>query len=163
MKKLLLVRHAEAYSEYCGGPDKDRSITIGGMQEIESIKSKMANNFSDISVVFCSNAKRARQTLEGIKSSLPTNIEIFYDDDLYASDADTVMKKLRKISDKHEGVLVIAHNPALSEILININIYNNIKLPKVMPTCGIVIGESVANKWSEIDQNNIKITNFLDP
>lgn len=163
MKKLLLVRHAEAYSEYFGGHDKDRSITIGGMQEIESIKSKIANDLSDISVVFCSNAKRARQTLDGIKSFLPTNIEIFYDDELYESNANTVMSKLQKISDKHEGALVIGHNPALSEILININIYNNIKLPKVMPTCGIVIGESFAKKWSDINQNNIKITNFFNP
>lgn len=163
MKKFILIRHAQAQLEQYGHIDKDRPITIVGMQELEAIRDKISGKLAGVTLVVCSNAKRTRQTLDGLRSLLPSNLEIIYDDDLYNANAEIVLQKIQNVRENHEGVIIISHNPGLSDLINRMHAPQGISLPKVMPTCGILVGESLVESWTQISPHNTQIKNFIIP
>jgi hypothetical protein len=48
---------------------------MAGMHELDAIRNKIKGQFEGLSLVLCSNVKRTRQTLEGIRPFLPASIK----------------------------------------------------------------------------------------
>ena len=53
MKKLILMRHAEAQPEQFGLNDRDRSLSGGGMEELELIRRKLQGKLQGLQLVLC--------------------------------------------------------------------------------------------------------------
>ncbi len=161
MKKrnLILMRHAQAQMEMFGFSDRERAITMAGMHELEAIRYKLPAYLAGMSLILCSNAKRARQTLEGIKPLIPTTTEIIYKDELYQASTHVLLSRLQELDTIHDRVMIIAHNPGLTHFAQSLQ--STIPFKK-FPTCGVAVCEGSFGGWHEASFHNFKLTEFID-
>lgn len=151
---LILMRHAQAQQELYGLNDRDRAMTIAGMQELDQIKVQLPKFVHSLEYVLCSNVKRTRQTLEGIRSVLPQTVKVHFDDGLYQASGEKLRHKIETLSSKIMSILILAHNPGLKVLfhqLCDTAYYN-------FPTGGFVVCEVKCDNWHEISPKNINIS-----
>ena len=68
-----------------------------------------------VDFVLCSSAIRARETLRLFEQRLPPSCKMEIDEDLYLADRIALRAALRGVDAKHETVLLVGHEPGLSE------------------------------------------------
>lgn len=159
MLRIIIMRHAQAQLEQYGKNDRERTITMTGMHEIDAIRQQIHGKLDDLSLVMCSNARRTRQTLDGLKQFLPNSAEIQYDDSLYQTSVECLWHKVQTLSPLHKNIMLVGHNPGLSQMLSAIDS----TLSRVFPTCAVAICESTVEKWHEISPHNLRVLTFLQP
>jgi phosphohistidine phosphatase len=158
MLKVIMMRHAASQLEQHGKNDRERTITMAGMHEIDALRPKLCGQLEGVSLVLCSNVKRSRQTLEGIKQFIPVTADINYDDSIYQASADILWHKIQTVPPAHKTIMILGHNPSLTKIISAIN-------PRFMshfPTCGVVQLETKLSKWHEVSPQSFQITSFFD-
>ena len=114
LSRLYLLRHAKASWALPGVRDFDRPLDESGKADAEAIGEAMrARNYVP-GVTLCSNAKRARQTLEGLAGRTDTGRVLFFDT-LYSEDAAGYLDIIRNnaVADQ---LLVIGHNPMTEDL-----------------------------------------------
>lgn len=157
MKIITLIRHADALSEPV---DRTRSLSLAGWQQLESIRMQLKDKLSNIEYVLCSNAKRCRQTYEGLQKSLPDGIEERFTDELYNTNLEGLLSILRSVPQKYENIVVIGHNPALSDFISHCNFKT---FPISLSTANIAFLYSPATEWKGVAPNKFEITDFIAP
>jgi phosphohistidine phosphatase len=114
-KYLFTLRHADAQADKPASGDKDRTLSLRGFRQLDQFKDVIKSELSQINMVLCSNTKRTRQTLDGIRSLLPDHVEFLFHDSLYTANPDQYMNLLKQMSDKHTHVLIVGHNPGMTD------------------------------------------------
>lgn len=120
MPKIYIMRHADAKSIKHFSFDRERSLSEKGREELIKIKPRLKDAFSDVSLVLCSAAVRTRETLAGIIDILPEEAKIIYSERLYNATADTLLEEINTHGDHHTHILLVGHNPGVSEFLANV-------------------------------------------
>ncbi len=161
LRRLIFMRHAEAQMIQYGKPDKDRAITMEGMNQLEALRLKLKGRLSGVDYVICSNARRTRQTLEGIKALLPANVEVAFDDGLYQGDQNLIWELITGVDSKYSGILVIAHNPGISQVVQWIADLGGRSIRQI-PTGGLAICSTKSN-WSDILAPKLSLDEFIQP
>jgi phosphohistidine phosphatase len=162
MKKrnVILMRHAQAQLERFGHNDRERAITMAGMHELEGIRHKLQTHLIGVSLILCSNAKRTRQTLEGIKPLIPTTTQIIYKDELYQASNHILWSRLQEVNDVHERIMIVAHNPGLSHFVQKLQ--HSTAVPfREFSTCGVAICEGNFDRWCEVSSHHLKLIEFI--
>lgn len=114
MSKLYLLRHAKAGWALPGVRDFDRPLDATGIADAEATGKAMRANGYVPELTLCSNALRARETLQGIAGHADTG-RVVFTDDLYSADAAGYLEKIRQ-NGRHGSVLVIGHNPMMEDL-----------------------------------------------
>lgn len=113
--KLFLLRHGDASFHTPSGKDKDRRLSELGKDQIIRLRLFLEMNPIDGPVTtFCSSAIRTQETLHLLKESLVVE-ESFLVDELYLASSSTLMDYFKEINVKTENVLLIGHNPGISD------------------------------------------------
>lgn len=113
MSTLFLLRHAKAGWALPGMRDFDRPLDRAGRAEALATGDAMRARGYLPDVTLCSNAARARETLEELAARVDTG-RVFYFDRLYSDDAAGYLDLVRR---RAEGsVLVIGHNPMMEDL-----------------------------------------------
>ena len=68
-------------------------------------------------LVVCSSAVRAQQTLQRVLPALGEP-EVWVEVTLYAAGAETLLARIRTLSDEADEVMLVGHNPGLREVLL---------------------------------------------
>lgn len=160
------MRHAQAQPEQFGLSDRERPLSTEGMQELEFIRRKLQGKLQGLNAVLCSNVKRTRQTLEGIKQILPSLCESIFDDGLYHAPAANIISRLQDLDETQEFVMIIAHNPGVSDFLRLVTTSTaqpSERVPKIFPTSGVAIFEGNFKKWQEASPPRFQLRDFLIP
>ena len=111
---LYLLRHGEAESN--ASTDAGRQLTEAGHQEAASVARQFASMNYKLDACFVSPALRARQTADTFLGHIFSSPEPVVIDELSANQrAASIMKILEKVDS--ENVLLVSHNPLLSELL----------------------------------------------
>lgn len=164
LRKIILVRHAHAEIEQFGLNDRNRVLTHQGISEIHNIFDEIHSHFSNLQMVLCSNAKRTRQTLDGLKLNVDDLDACLFEDDLYHCTSEILSSKLQTLDDSIKTVMIIAHNPGVSDFIHNIMSKGNPVHPmKAFPTCGVVILECDISQWITFDRSMCVITDTIHP
>ncbi|RUW43696.1 histidine phosphatase family protein [bacterium M00.F.Ca.ET.141.01.1.1] len=114
MSRLYLLRHAKAGWALPGMRDFDRPLDASGRADAEKMGAAMRSRSYVPDLTLCSNAKRARETLEGLAGQTDTGKVLFFDT-LYSEDAAGYLRLVRD----HGGsgsLLVIGHNPMTEDL-----------------------------------------------
>jgi phosphohistidine phosphatase len=111
---LYLLRHAKAGWALPGVRDFDRPLDESGHIDAEATGSAMREHDYVPDITLCSNALRARETLEGIAGSADTGRVLFFDR-LYSDDAAGYLSLVREHANCG-SVLVIGHNPMMEDL-----------------------------------------------
>ena len=120
-RTLVLLRHAKA--ETPGElPDFERRLTKAGESDADAAGSWLADERLRPELVLCSPATRTRQTWQGVSIALAQALpgtrapEVRYEKSLYDGGRTEVFDLLRAVSDDVRTVLVVGHNPTVSDV-----------------------------------------------
>jgi phosphohistidine phosphatase len=121
VRTLVLLRHAKA--ETPGElPDFERRLTTRGESDADAAGSWLADQRLRPDLVLCSAARRTRQTWQGVSVALTQadpeagSPEVHYEQGLYDGGRTEVIDLLRAVPDQVRTVLVVGHNPTMSEV-----------------------------------------------
>lgn len=114
MKRLYLLRHAKAGWAMPGIRDFDRPLDEVGHADAEATGMAMAAAGYVPDLTLCSNARRARETLEGIAGNADIGRVLFFDQ-LYTEDATGYLALIREHG-SFGSLLVIGHNPMMEDL-----------------------------------------------
>ncbi|GIF24843.1 phosphohistidine phosphatase [Actinoplanes tereljensis] len=122
-RTLVILRHAKA--ETPGEePDFDRKLTTRGETDADAAGAWLADERIHPDLVFCSPAARTRQTWQGVSIALAqaqtgqVSAEVRYEKSLYEGGRTEVFDLLQTVPDTVRTVLVVGHNPTVSEVSI---------------------------------------------
>lgn len=114
MGRLFLLRHAKAGWAMPGVRDFDRPLEASGRADAEATGTEMRSRGYVPDITLCSNALRARETLEGIAGQADTG-RVLFSDKLYSEDAAGYLALIHEASNGG-SVLVIGHNPMMEDL-----------------------------------------------
>jgi phosphohistidine phosphatase len=152
------MRHAQAQKEQYGQNDRERPISMAGMHELESFRSQIRNHFESLSSVLCSNAKRTRQTFEGVRPLLPSSCQVIFEDSLYQASEEVLWARLRSLPPHYEQIMVIGHNPCLTNVVRSVQ-----KISTPFPTCGVYICATPLTLWDLVGPQNFRVEEYIFP
>lgn len=162
MKQLILMRHAEAQPDHMIKVDRDRTLSGQGLKQLDEICQKLQGKLHGVDLVLCSNARRTRQTLDGIKKLLPSSAEVIFEDKLYQASTNYILERVKRIDDGYKNVLVICHNPALQQFLNQSHQMNSSQFAlRPFETCSLAFFELDGEYWMGADFGSLRITNQI--
>lgn len=161
-RTLILLRHAKA--ETPGDlVDFDRALTGRGESDADAAGAWLADARLHPDLVLCSPAKRTRQTWQAASIALAQGehghnaLEVHYDESLYLGGRTEVFDLLRALPGTVRTVLLVGHNPTVSEV-------SALLLPDdqftgtvvEMKTSGIAV-HSGERPWSEVQPGAMRL------
>jgi len=120
MKELLLLRHAKSSWATAGMDDFERPLNKRGRRAAAALAGYLEAEGLRPALVLCSDALRTRQTLDLLRDALGGRVAAHLEPELYLADPSTLLDRLRKVADDVPSVMVIAHNPGLQELALEL-------------------------------------------
>ncbi|WP_433827909.1 SixA phosphatase family protein [Actinoplanes sp. CA-015351] len=121
LRTLILLRHSKA--ETPGDlVDFDRSLTERGESDADAAGAWLADARLHPDFVLCSPARRTRQTWQTAAIALAqgengqVSPEVLYEEGLYLGGRTEVFDLLRRVPETVRTVLLVGHNPTVSEV-----------------------------------------------
>jgi len=118
MQRLILLRHAKAEGDAPSGQDFDRPLAPRGLREAEAVAAKLAGLGLRPDLALVSPAVRTRQTWDAVDAAMPGGA-VRFDPSLYNAGAQE-LRRLVAQSEEAGTVLVVAHNPGLQELAVEL-------------------------------------------
>lgn len=114
---IVILRHAQSAGKQAGQSDYQRTLTEEGERAAKALGIFLTNQSVKPDYLLSSSAVRARSTAEGVNESMQiAPSHICYLDDLYEATPDTWLNEIRIIPDEHRALLLVGHNPAISQL-----------------------------------------------
>ncbi|MBB4198556.1 hypothetical protein CCR94_18660 [Rhodoblastus sphagnicola] len=112
--RLYLLRHAEAVpsGRY---RDHERPLTPAGRAAATRVGGALAARGDRIDLTLCSDALRARETLDLVLAASGARPEVRLEPGLFQAERGELMAFFRALPDEVEHVLAVGHNPAFAE------------------------------------------------
>lgn len=158
MKTLYLMRHAKSIWKDGSIKDFDRPLNKRGERDAPFMGKLMNKRGILLQEIISSPALRAFSTarLFCVGIEFPHQ-KVKVDNNLYASSSTEMLSVLKNLSENIESVLLIGHNPGLTDLF---NYLSDLPIDNI-PTCGIV--ELFFNKksWQEIEFGSCR-TGFFE-
>lgn len=155
-RTLILLRHSKAaWPEAV--PDVDRPLAPRGRGEAPLAGRWLRDNAPEINLVLRSPAVRVAQTWELVAGELgyaPASEEVFR---LYAASPATLLDVVRGLPDAADCVLILGHNPDLSELAMLLT-----GEAVELKTSSIALMEAVG-AWTEAAQGWASLKEFVTP
>ncbi len=118
MKTLCLVRHAKSSWNVAGIDDADRPLLEKGIERTKKVIAYIKLKNVQPSLIISSTAKRAVQTADLFATSFKLKKHNFIiNKHLYESDVDQYISCIMELDDAHESVLIVGHNPTITDVV----------------------------------------------
>tara|TARA_B100000676_G_C18024373_1_gene814680 strand:+ start:399 stop:890 length:492 start_codon:yes stop_codon:yes gene_type:complete len=148
MKSLIIVRHCKSSWADLSLSDFDRPLNKRGNIDGELMSNYLREKEKKIDKLILSTSKRTRLTSKYFTEKIHFD-SISYLDELYHASYSDIINIISKVENNFNSVMVIGHNPGLTELINQytiMNIYN-------LPTTGVVKVEFKGDKWDRITEN----------
>lgn len=157
MKKLILIRHAEAESSFDESADFNRPLTASGKKNAAKMAALLLKQATLPQIFVSSPALRAIGTAHIFTNSLSldnakTNAEI------YEADSNTLLEIINKLNESFTAVALVGHNPGVSNLLY----YLTGKIT-TMPTSSWVEVALQADTWTEVSGDAGELLQYQYP
>lgn len=164
MRRLYLLRHAKSSWELAGQLDYERGLTERGEDDLELISGLIVEHGIAPDFVFCSGARRARDTLRGVMKALPSGAQVEYTDAIYQASAKDLLDVLRGVPTKYDAVLLVGHNPAMHDLSVEIARESEelVRVAAKFPTAALAEFEFDGD-WADLGEDSVDITRFTRP
>lgn len=160
MKKLTLIRHAEAAPPKGNQTDFDRSLTDHGQHQADIMAKKLKKQHFTFDEMYCSGAQRALSTAQTIYHALsPNQRPIREKSFLYHVNLEYLYRFIETIDNDIEHAVLVSHNPGLSYLLSDL-----LREPiQNMNTCTVAQLQLNINDWIEIQSNCAQLLSIDAP
>jgi phosphohistidine phosphatase len=117
MRHLTLLRHARAHWPPGRYADHDRPLDHKGIAQARAAATAIAEGAHPPDLILCSSALRTRQTAQFLREALALKSQrLICDPRLYLASPRTLIKVLQELSADARHVVLVGHNPGLSEL-----------------------------------------------
>lgn len=158
MKKLYLIRHAKSSWDDLEVDDFDRDLNKRGLRAAPMMAKRLKKGCVEPDIILSSSAKRAKKTAKMIAEGVGYSSKIEFDDSLYVAMPKVLLKKIKKIKDKHKTAFLVGHNPELNMLAEEL-----VGFDENIVTCGILEIKFSCKKWDEISSDNAKFISYDYP
>lgn len=114
VRKLYLLRHAEAGFPIGNEKDFDRNITYNGIQTIKQLAAHLKTQAFHPEYVYCSSAVRTEQTVNLLFEGMTLEPEISLRDEIYDASIRTLFELVTQTDNLYHEIMIVGHNPAIS-------------------------------------------------
>lgn len=158
-KTLMLLRHAKSSWKDKQLKDFDRPLKKKGEETAELIGKILAHDELLPDIVFCSPAKRAKETVEIVNKHAGYKGSTQYIDALYMGEPSDYIQALRELPDQVNSVMVVGHNPGLEALLQLLEGKVNVLSTGALATLDLEL-----THWIDLNPSTVgKLTKFWDP
>jgi phosphohistidine phosphatase len=157
-KHLLLLRHAKSSWDDPGVLDHDRPLAPRGRRASRAIGSYLREHEIPISLVLCSSALRARETVELVDPGGELQIE----EELYGASAHQLLERLRRIPWGVDVVMLVGHNPSIEQLARDLAANPDQLAGRKYPTGGLA-WFSFTGPWHSLGRAGAELTTFVTP
>jgi phosphohistidine phosphatase len=152
MKTLLFLRHAKSSWKNTTLVDHKRPLNKRGKKDAPIMGEYLKNKKLTPDLIISSTAKRARDTSKLVAEHCGYNKDTQSSKLLYGTTTKDYLATIGGISNKHDRVLLIGHNPILEDVLETVT-GEQIR----MKTCSLVHISLPVQFWKEVeDDTNTK-------
>jgi len=147
LKRLTLVRHAKSSWKDPELADFDRPLSKRGKQDAPLMGERLAAMDQIPELLVSSPARRASKTARLLARELKIADErLIFKPEIYEAEPAVLLEVVRDLDDRWKHVLLVGHNPGLTEIgnlLADCGIEN-------IPTCGVLCLDFDVESWEKI-------------
>lgn len=160
-RTLVVMRHAKS-SWKTNEPDVRRPLSGRGTRDAVVAGQALARITFDL--VVCSAAVRTQQTWQCLQMGGATAADVRVVDEFYGASSDEVLDLLRALPDSVGNVLIINHEPTVSEVVLRL------ARPSVLtaavdarfPTSGLAVLRMPA-RWADVADHAASLLTFRVP
>ena len=161
-RTLVLMRHAKAETPG-DDPDFTRPLTTRGRSDADAAGAWLADEDLRPDLVICSPATRTRQTWHGVAVALAqadpeagAAPEVHYDQSLYDGGRTEMIDLLRGVADDVRTVLVVAHNPTVSQVSVLLRDDVDGRTVEGLKTAGLAVYKA-DGPWSQTEPGGMAL------
>lgn len=148
VRKLFILRHGEAESGIKWS-DHERPLTNSGKHSVTLLRERLRGQNSPFDLIISSDAKRTQLTTQILIQKDGWDPQVIYLPDLYNASLSKILEILNKLDNKWEQVLIVGHNPVLSELAAYLLGLQYISMaPGQLITCELAL-----DNWAELSGN----------
>lgn len=167
MKRIYLLRHAKSSRDDPTIEDFDRPLAPRGARDCRTMGRVLAEAGIAPELILCSAARRTRDTLDGVFPTPPEGSEVKIEKRLYLADGEHLLRRLERLDDNIETVLVIGHNPGLQELGLRLGGAGKTalfaRLKAKFPTCALAEIEFAGRRWADLSAGRTRLTSLTSP
>lgn len=165
MRQLHLLRHAEALPAAQGAEDRDRPLSEQGRAQARMAAERLRGSGALPDRVLASPARRTRETATIVCAALSLP-EPRYEATLYPGSTRTLLKALRALEAGVQAVLLVGHNPAISELLDRLagpgaGTTHQYVQGFSLPTAGLATLQIQTNDWAALGPESIEAVTLV--
>lgn len=151
MKVLFLVRHGQSSWDDVKSADRDRPLTDKGKTDATKMGKRLAESEVALDMIVSSPATRALATAATIARKLDFKREkIVQDERLYTGQVDDLLLLIQEIGGDHKRVMLVGHNPLLSELLLRLSGKDT-----NLPTSAVAVLRFDTKSWAKIGRKKL--------
>jgi phosphohistidine phosphatase len=163
----MLLRHAKSDWSSPGMQDIARPLTERGEAAARLMGGYLARHSLLPQRVLCSPARRTRETWAGIAAQWPAEVEVVFEERLYAATPQTVLSIIRSQEAPARTLLVIGHNPGLQETAERLIAAGDVELRERLrekfPTAALSVIDFAVDKWSRVHNRSGRLDRYVTP
>jgi phosphohistidine phosphatase len=160
VKRLALIRHADASRDNPALKDFDRPLTNTGKNNALKMASAAAADYASAPLIVTSPALRAISTAQIFASALAVQpIEIVKDMCIYDASAGSLLHLINHLVDDDQPVLLFGHNPGLSTLA---HCFADMPFYE-LPTCAVLELEFPHSRWQEVVPGSATVLRYRHP
>ncbi|HTP39555.1 MAG TPA: histidine phosphatase family protein [Steroidobacteraceae bacterium] len=149
MRRLILLRHAAALPTLVRGGDMERPLGEHGRIEASAAAAYLQHQGIRPQLILCSPAVRTRETARILQNTFGDDgPEIRFDPTLYQGTPERLRIAIAACPESAHCLLVVAHNPGLSELAAELNPERQGTMLTTAEFC--VLDLPVAGGWAQL-------------
>ncbi len=169
LKTLHLLRHAKAADRESSESDAERPLSDRGILACQAIAAHLAAISFSVDRVYCSPARRTKETYNLIKDSLG-NAAVSFREKLYLISASDLLEMIAEVPEKVSSIMVIGHNPGLHMTALRLTrcakegaATDLDAMTRKFPTGALCSLEFEAESWSDVVRDSGTLISFIRP
>ena len=166
MLHLYVMRHSKSSWSDPSLDDFDRPLSKRGKNNAKLICEFFIKKNLKFDLVYCSSSKRTIQTLNILSEKISFK-KIIKKKALYHASEDEIIHILKQTGDNYKTLLLINHEPSMSELINRICLKENSdqfeNLKRKFPTAAVAEVNFNFNDWEKLSKVKGKLISFIKP
>ena len=143
-RRLIVMRHAKSSWSDPAATDHQRPLNKRGRSNAPKVAARLVQMQWQPEWVLSSDARRTRETMAGMQSTLAPDLPVHFSRGLYHSGVEAVRQEVGMVPDDVQTLMLLGHNPGWEEV---IHVLCGEEV--VLKTANAALLEGQGNSWLE--------------
>lgn len=157
MIHIIIMRHAKSSWDFSGLSDHQRPLNERGQMDTPRMAKELEVRGIIPELILSSDSKRTRETYDLLGPRLHS-VPVIFTAELYHANATQMLQLIKKQSNV-KTIMLLAHNPGVTDLVYSLCRIN----PDNIPTAGIACVSFNCERLSEIEKGNGELEYYIFP